>query len=45
MQLTADALLTQCGLARYLVEKRHAHYRFTAKDNQKNLLKEVRLIF
>jgi predicted transposase YbfD/YdcC len=45
MQLTADALLTQCGLARYLVEKRHAHYRFTAKDNQKNLLKEVALFF
>lgn len=42
--ITADALLTQRGLAKYLVA-RHAHYHFTAKDNQKNLLKEVASFF
>ena len=42
--ITADALLTQRGLAKYLVE-RHAHYHFTAKDNQKNLLKDVASFF
>ena len=43
--ITADALLTQCDLAKYLVEQRHAHYHFTAKDNQKNLLNEVASFF
>ncbi len=43
--ITADALLTQRGLAKYLVEQRQAHYHFTAKDNQKNLLKEVASFF
>jgi predicted transposase YbfD/YdcC len=43
--ITADALLTQTDLAKYIVEKRHAHYHFTAKDNQKNLLKEVSSFF
>ena len=33
--ITADALLTQGALARYLVEERKAHYHFTAKNNQK----------
>ena len=43
--ITADALLTQTDLARYIVEQRNAHYHFTAKDNQKNLLKEVSSFF
>jgi predicted transposase YbfD/YdcC len=43
--ITADALLTQRKLARYIVEQRHAHYHFTAKNNQKNLLKEVSSFF
>lgn len=30
--ITADALLTQRNLARYLVEERDAHYLFTVKD-------------
>lgn len=43
--ITADALLTQRELADYLVEQRHAHYHFTAKGNQKNLLQEIALHF
>ena len=43
--ITADALLTQRKLARYLVEDRAAHYLFTAKDNQPTLLGDIRLIF
>ncbi len=43
--ITADALLTQRNLAKYLVEKRKAHYHFTAKDNQKKLLNEVASFF
>jgi predicted transposase YbfD/YdcC len=43
--ITADALLTQCELGKYIVEIRKAHYHFTAKDNQKNLLKEVASFF
>ena len=43
--LTADALLTQRKLARYLVEERAAHYLFTAKDNQPTLLADIRLLF
>jgi predicted transposase YbfD/YdcC len=43
--LTADALLTQRKLARYLVEQRGAHYRFTVKDNQPTLLADIRLLF
>ena len=43
--LTADALLTQRALARYLVEQRGAHYLFTAKDNQPTLLDDIRLLF
>jgi predicted transposase YbfD/YdcC len=42
--ITADALLTQRGLAKYLIQ-RHAHYHFTAKDNQKKLLQEVASFF
>jgi len=40
-----DALLTQRTIARYLVEKRNAHYHFTVKGNQKNLLEEIRFHF
>jgi hypothetical protein len=43
--VTADALLTQRKLARYLVEQRGAHYLFTAKDNQPTLLADIRLLF
>ena len=43
--VTADALLTQRKLARYLVEQRGAHYLFTAKDNQPTLLEDIRLLF
>jgi predicted transposase YbfD/YdcC len=43
--ITADALLTQRELAKYIVEKRNAHYHFTAKGNQKKLLKEVASFF
>jgi len=43
--ITADALLTQRNLARYLVGERAAHYLFTAKDNQPTLLADIRLLF
>lgn len=43
--ITADALLTQRNLARYLVEQRAAHYVFIAKDNQPTLLADIRLCF
>ena len=43
--VTADALLTQRELARYLVEERGAHYHFTVKGNQKTLLEETALYF
>lgn len=39
--ITADALLTQRELASYLVEERKAHYHFTVKGNQKNLLEDI----
>jgi predicted transposase YbfD/YdcC len=43
--ITADALLTQRTLARYLVEERNAHYLFTAKDNQPTVQEDIRLFF
>jgi predicted transposase YbfD/YdcC len=43
--ITADALLTQRELAQYLVEQRGAHYHFTVKANQKNLLEETAYYF
>ncbi len=43
--ITADALLTQRKLARFLVEDRCAQYLFTAKDNQPTLLDNIRLLF
>jgi predicted transposase YbfD/YdcC len=42
--ITADALLTQRNLARYLVA-RAAHYVFIAKDNQPHLAEDIRLHF
>lgn len=43
--ITADALLTQRNLANYLVEQRHAHYHFTVKANQPQLLSDINLHF
>ncbi len=43
--ITADALLTQCEIAKYLVEQRQAHYHFTAKGNQKRLLEDISFFF
>lgn len=43
--ITADALLTQRELARYLVEQRDANYHFTVKGNQKQLLEETTFYF
>ena len=39
--ITADALLTQRDLAKYLVEERGAQYHFTVKGNQKYLLEDI----
>jgi len=44
-EITADALLTQRALARYLVEKRQAHYHFTVKKNQPGLLEDIIFFF
>lgn len=43
--ITSDALLTQRELASYLVEQRKAHYHFTVKGNQKNLLEDIVFYF
>ena len=43
--ITADALLTQRELARYLVEERGANYHFTVKQNQSNLLEDLAFYF
>ena len=43
--ITADALLTQRLFARYLVEKRKAHYYFTVKGNQPGLLRDLKFYF
>ena len=43
--ISADALLTQRRLARYLVEDRQAHYHFTVKGNQPRLLDDLILYF
>jgi hypothetical protein len=39
--VTADALLTQRGLATHLVEEKKAHYVFTVKDNQPTLRRDI----
>ena len=43
--ISADALPTQRELGRYVVEERKAHYHFTAKGNQPNLLEDISLFF
>ena len=43
--ITADALLTQRKLARFLVEDKRAHYHFSVKGNQKNTLEAIQLVF
>ena len=43
--ITADALNTQRKLAVYLFEERKAHYHFTVKGNQPNLLADLDLFF
>lgn len=43
--ITADALLTQRGLAEYLVGTRQAHYHFTVKGNQPTLLDDLKVFF
>ena len=43
--ITADALLTQSGIANYLVDERQAHYHFTVKGNQPTLLDDIALHF
>lgn len=42
--VTADALLTQKDLARYLVEQKGADYLFTVKGNQPTLLEDLKLM-
>jgi len=42
--ITGDALLTQCKLASYLIDRK-AHYVFIAKDNQPKLAEAIRLHF
>jgi predicted transposase YbfD/YdcC len=44
-EITADALLTQRALARYLVEQRQADYHFTVKKNQPGLLEDITFFF
>jgi predicted transposase YbfD/YdcC len=44
-EITADALLTQRALARYLVQDRQAHYHFTVKKNQPSLLQDLTFYF
>jgi len=44
-EITADALLTQRALARYLVAERQAHYHFTVKKNQPGLLQDLIFFF
>lgn len=39
--VTADAMHTQTGFARFLVEKKKAHYVFIAKKNQPTLLEDL----
>ncbi len=43
--ITADALLTQRAFASYLVNDRQAHYHFTVKGNQPQLLQDIALYF
>ena len=42
--ITGDALHTQRDLARFLVEKKHADYFFTVKDNQPTLREDIEAV-
>lgn len=42
--VTADALHTQVKTARYIVEEKQADFLFIVKENQKNLLDDIRLL-
>lgn len=42
--ITADALLTQVKIAKYIVKERKADYTFTVKDNQKTLKSDIAAI-
>lgn len=42
--VTGDALHTQREHARFLVERKKAHYAFTVKRNQKNLYEQLRTL-
>lgn len=42
--VTADALLTQRELAKHLVNQKGAHYLFTVKGNQPNLLDDLKQV-
>ena len=39
--ITADALLTQKDICKYIVEEKKANYLFTVKDNQLTLKKDI----
>ena len=43
--ITGDALLTQRKFAKYVVEKRQAHYYFTVKGHQPGLLADLQFYF
>ena len=43
--ITADALLTQLDFGRWIVKERNAHYHFTVKGNQKQLLDDISFYF
>ncbi len=43
--ITSDALHTQWKFAKYLVEKRKAHYHFIVKSNQPTLLNDISFYF
>ncbi len=43
--ITADALLTQHAFGRWLVKIKNAHYHFTVKGNQKQLLDDITFYF
>lgn len=43
--ITADALLTQSDIARYLFDQRGAQYHFTVKGNQGKLYQDISLYF
>lgn len=42
--VTGDAMHTQTDLARFLVEKKQAHYLFTVKDNQSTLKEDIQTL-